>query len=117
MLEDKKIAKPSKNKIISKICSPEVCTAVPETPYSFALFGIPNYILGLGFYSFVLVSAFITLNNTMILAMGLISIASLIFSIYLAYVLIFKIRIMCKLCFLSHIINLLITGLFIKMLL
>lgn len=75
------------------------------------VFGVPNFLLGFGYYALVFLAAISTsdeaerVSHTILL---LFSILALIFSVYLAYSLLFKIKIPCPLCFISQTLNLLL---------
>lgn len=92
------------------VCSPEggVCTSVVDTPEAH-IFGIPNSLLGVGYYAIMLstAGASIALNRWLFLP-GLLGIAGVAaaFSLYLAWLLIFRMRTACVLCFIAQAINL-----------
>ena len=76
------------------------CLMVLDTPRA-KIFGVPNSLLGIGFYSYFILDLFWFPD-----VVGL-AFATLAFlrSIYLAYSLIFVTKIPCPLCFTSHAIN------------
>ncbi len=92
------------------VCSLEsnVCTSVVDTPEAHVL-GIPNSLLGVGYYAIILSAAAtrITLNRWLFpYGILTISIAAATFSLYLAWLLIFRLRTACVLCFIAQAINL-----------
>ncbi len=106
---------PDADRYIPGFCriDPGACAMVLETSQA-RLFGVPNFDLGILFYIGLLGSAL--LSNVWselhtMLFMG--SIVTVVMGFYLSYVLIFKLRVPCRLCFASHAINLLIFVLFL----
>jgi len=77
------------------------------------LFGLPNFVVGLCFYLVVVAVALMPdgasplLERSLVLASG----GALTISIFLAYVLVVRLRTTCVLCFASHLINAFIFGL------
>lgn len=113
LLGESKVAHSSKNKAICESCSEQVLAAVLNTPYSRS-FGVRNYLLGMAFYIMVLASSFFMLSRPFLTLLLFASLASVIFSVYLAYALIFRIKVFCAMCFTSHIINLMIFLVFLQ---
>ena len=75
------------------------------------IFGLPNSIPGLLYYAFMTGAAILLLLGHSIPLRPIvlvISIATLLFSAYLAYVLLFRLKARCVLCFTSHVVNTLI---------
>jgi uncharacterized membrane protein len=94
------------------------CETAAEAPQS-EIFGLPNCIFGLGFYSFVLAAAAARLAFGFWPVPGILAGVSLIaavMSIYLAYTLVFQIKILCPLCFTAHAINLSLAAIFVLLL-
>lgn len=94
------------------------CETAAEAPQS-EIFGLPNSIFGLGFYSFVLAAAaarlafgFWPIPNIL----AAVSIIAALMSIYLAYTLVFQIKILCPLCFTAHAVNLSLAAIFVLLL-
>jgi uncharacterized membrane protein len=79
------------------------CMTVLDTPRA-KLFGIPNSLLGVGLYAYLILDLFFF---SPVFGLALLVLA-LIRSLYLAYSLIFVTKIPCPLCFTSHIINLIL---------
>jgi uncharacterized membrane protein len=94
------------------------CNTVLETPYA-RVFGIPNSVIGLLFYALVVVVCVVSrrTGSKVLLLYGLAaSVMALPVSLYLAYALVYRLRRPCRLCFLSHAINLALVVLFAAML-
>ncbi|MEE9217727.1 MAG: vitamin K epoxide reductase family protein [Acidobacteriota bacterium] len=93
-----------------RLCSPKVggCMDILSTPYARA-FGPPNSLLGIFYYLMLLGLALAGPEapgaalraGFMVLSWGVV-----VFSIYLAWSLIFRLRTACVLCFFSHVVNL-----------
>lgn len=66
------------------------------------LFGIPNPVLGIGFYPLLFITSLFSLEITLVLI-----VLSIAVSIYLAYQL-YTLRTICPVCILSYIINVLL---------
>ncbi len=101
LAEDRKIARPSK--AFARICSPETCKSVLQTPYA-TLFRLKNYELGLGYYSLIFFYGIAPLPQLLHL-MALLSLLATVFSVCLAYALIFRLKTACIPCFASQLIN------------
>ena len=98
---------PADVKCIPQVCQlkEKTCQMVLQTPNA-RLFGIPNSVYGMFLYAY-LIFYFAGLPLPKMLALIGISLAALR-SLYLAYSLIFLIKVPCPLCFTSHVINLLL---------
>ncbi|MCF7871929.1 hypothetical protein K9L97_02740 [Candidatus Woesearchaeota archaeon] len=79
------------------------CSNVFLSSYG-SLFGVKNYVVGLFFYSFIFVMSFFSFY----LVAFLVSVFGVLFSFYLAYLLFFRVRTYCVVCFISYVINLFI---------
>ncbi len=77
------------------------------TPYGRFL-NIPNYIYGLGYYLLIFVVSFFALNEPLPLLLVILAWAVVLYSIYLAWALIFKLKAVCVFCYAEHIMNLII---------
>ncbi len=89
------------------------CLAITRTPAS-RVFGVPNSVLGLFYYALVISAAAtrIAYDQWWILQSLLgVTVLAVLFSLYLAWVLIFRMRTVCVLCFTTHAINLALLGL------
>jgi uncharacterized membrane protein len=87
---------------------PSTCTTVLETSQA-RLFGVPNFDLGMLYYTGLLGSAILpALWRQLHLMLFLGSIVTVATGFYLSYVLVFRLRIRCTLCFVSHAVNLLL---------
>jgi uncharacterized membrane protein len=88
----------------------QTCEYVIHTSYA-KLVGIPNSALGIIFYTIICIAVLVDgmrtnvfINKVIILS----SIGTVAASIYLAYVLIVKVKARCVLCFTVHILNVII---------
>jgi len=89
------------------------CTTLLQTRES-RLFGVPNFDLAILYYAGLLISAIIpALWKQLFLLLFLGSLVTVATGFYLSYVLVFRLRINCLLCFASHAINILIFLLFL----
>lgn len=85
------------------VCSKNSCNAVLGNPFA-RVFHIPNFYLGIMYYVILLVSPtsiVLQFQEGFVLASWLV----VVFSVYLAHALIFRLKINCVLCFLSHAVN------------
>jgi vitamin-K-epoxide reductase (warfarin-sensitive) len=92
-----------KNKAYTGVCdlSDRIsCTKTIQSPYG-KIFGIPNGVLGVGFYLTVGLCLFTT-QYTLLL---LVSILSALFSCYLAYMLFKKLKLFCIVCTSIYVVN------------
>ena len=105
------LTKPSNKLIPANVCSENSCSSVLETRFA-RVFKFPNFYLGLIYYSMVFISSFFVLNNLILYFFLALSWFVVLFSIYLAYALIFKLKTACNLCFIAQIINLFIAVLY-----
>ena len=72
------------------------------------LFGMPNWVVGIGYYFIMLVLSSGTGSPTLVSLARVASWLSVLVAAYLVYSLIFRIRIGCVLCFVCHAINVVI---------
>ncbi len=87
---------------------PATCSTVLVTPQA-RLFGVPNFDLGMLYYTSLLGSAILpSLWRQLYLMLFLGSVLAIATGFYLSYVLLFRLHIRCMLCFVSHAVNLLI---------
>jgi uncharacterized membrane protein len=101
--------------LVPRICrmSETTCQTVLSTRDA-RVFGFPNSLLGFVYYAIVF---FITLiggwqsDHLVLWVFLLISILVVLLSVYLSYSLLFRIKIACPLCFVSHGINVLMAFL------
>jgi uncharacterized membrane protein len=101
---------PNIDRFIPRFCriEPATCTSVLQSPQA-RLFGLPNFDLGILYYTGLLGSAVLPmLWKQLFGVLFLGSIITVVTGFYLSYVLVFRLRIRCMLCFLSHAVNLLI---------
>ncbi len=92
-----------------KICSKGSCHDLLKTGFS-KVFRVPNFILGIVYYTLIILYQFLPFLKPMFAPLG---VFVALFSIYLAYALVFKLKTSCVLCFASHIINVTIAAVFI----
>lgn len=103
---------PSNYPLVPLFCrmDEQTCQTVLSTPEA-RVFGIPNFVLGLFYYLLLVFLAFLGgLNHTFVGfdILFWLSVFTVLLGVYLSYALVFKIKIRCVLCFVSHGINLLI---------
>ena len=96
-----------KNKDYKAVCDINdkfSCTKTFKSGYGKLLFGIPNPIIGLGFYTLVFVLVLLNYFNVAFY----LSILAVIGSVYLWYVLHFKVKTICIVCYSIYIVNILL---------
>src|SRR3989344_6611041 len=96
-----------KNKNYKAVCDINdkiSCTKTFSSGYGKLLFGIPNPVIGLMFYSLVFVLALLNYANIIFY----LSVLSLIGSIGLWYVLQFKVKTICLVCYSIYLVNILL---------
>lgn len=98
---------PADARWIPKFCRMDQtsCKSILSTPDA-RVFGLPNFYLGIGFYAAVFAAAVFTpttdlIRTTLIVVSGL-SVAT---SLFLSYSLFVRLKARCVLCFVSHVIN------------
>lgn len=99
---EKKASKSKKYKAICDISDKMSCTKAFSSRYG-SLFGLSNSVLGLGFYLVIFLLTFYNITYIFYL-----SILSIIISIYLAYVLYFKLKNFCLICNAIYLVNILL---------
>ena len=104
-LEAKKWMVPLISIINSKFCRTGVCIEVHLTKYGRFL-NIPNYIYGLGYYILIFNASFFVLSEPLLLV--ILAWFVVLYSIYLAWALVFKLKTVCIFCYTEHIMNLII---------
>jgi len=101
---------PGVDRFVPKFCrvEPGACATILGTRQA-RLFGVPNFDLGILFYVGLAVSAILPdvwkELRTMLL-FG--SIVAVLMGLYLSYSLLFQLKVHCRLCYTSHVINILI---------
>jgi uncharacterized membrane protein len=98
-------------RLIGRICSENVCKAVTATSYS-RLFKLNNFDLGLAYYTAVFTLTFLSLPAIATYTALAIMWIVVAISLYLAYVLIAKLKAACTLCFTAQLINLAIAVIY-----
>ena len=93
--------------IPKSICRKNYCATLLGTSYA-RLFDVPNFMWGIVYYIGIVLWSLGALPVGWYPLVVTASLAAAGFSVYLAYTLIVKLRVVCILCFLSHIINILI---------
>jgi uncharacterized membrane protein len=88
------------------VCNDESCSLLLETKY-YHLFYVPNWWYGLIFYLIVLASSLYA-NGFLEIIASLAAIASCLVSIFLIWALFFKLRTVCRVCYIAHAANALI---------
>ena len=89
------------------VCKENSCAPVLQTSFA-RVFKVPNFVLGIAYYLIMIASSFTPLLSLGRLAFLTISWFVVGLSFYLAYALVFRLKTMCMLCFVSHILNLII---------
>ena len=100
---------------LPKVCriSEHSCSAVLKSPDA-RLFGLPNVLVGLGYYGALIVLA--VEGNALMDLMGflvLLGAFTVVTGIYLTLRLVLVHRVQCAVCLSTHIINLLLFGIFL----
>jgi len=90
-----------------KMCSKNTCSEVLKTPFA-RVFKVPNFTLGILYYLMIFFLTVFTLPSAVQLFITIISWLAVVFSVYLAYALVVKLKTTCVLCFVSQTINLII---------
>jgi len=98
---------PPKSLIPPSICSENVCHGVLRTPFA-RIFRVPNFTIGILYYTMVFIIASFPVPLEVHYAVLGASWLVALLSLYLAWALIFKLRVNCLLCFAAHIVNVLI---------
>lgn len=96
----------AQNPVYKAVCdlSDSVSCSKPITSAYGKLFGVSNAVLGIFYYALFLILLFLQATLTLyILALG-----AFLFSIYLAWLLYFRIRVLCILCTSTYVINILL---------
>ena len=85
-------------------CKDGTCIRLSKTPHAAVFFHIPNWIFGIAYYLLTILAALTT--NPLLVGMSLLGVLiSCGLSVYLIHSLIFKLKAMCKLCYLAHAMN------------
>jgi len=91
------------------------CRTVLETPEA-KIFRLPNSVYGLAYYAIMIAAAIERSASGRWPAPSVIvtlSVLAAVFSLYLGWTLIFRLRVPCPLCFLAHIVNFCLTGIIV----
>lgn len=100
---ERKVSSQKNYKAVCDISDKLSCTKAFTTGYG-KIFGISNGLAGMLFYALVFIAAFYgSLNLTFYL-----SVLSILASLYLAYVLQFKVRAICLICYSIYLVNILL---------
>lgn len=84
------------------------CGSILGTPEARVL-RVPNYSLGMVYYTILIILSFVPAGiDEFLLELRLISGFTMFLAVVLSYSLIWKLRVLCILCFASHSINLII---------
>jgi uncharacterized membrane protein len=101
---------PNVDRFVPRVCrmEPGTCATVLETRQA-RLFGVPNFDLGILFYTGLAVSALLPDSwNELRTMLFLGSMVAVAMGFYLLYSLLFHLRVHCTLCYASHVINILV---------
>ena len=98
------------SKIVPGFCRPEesTCRRVTDTPSARVFFGVPNADWGIAFYAVLIIWSvwwFVTGDILWPDAVQIASAFAVGLSVYLAFVLIFRLKMSCPFCFLGQGIN------------
>jgi len=91
------------------------CTYVVFTPHA-KLLGVPNSVYGIFYYVIIVIASIVrivTLSWPLLPLLVAFSVGAAIYSIYLAWVLIFKLKTSCPLCFTAQAVNIALAGVFL----
>ena len=103
---EKKIAQNPTYKAVCDLSDVISCSKPITSPYG-KLFGVSNALLGIGYYTLFLILLLAQAKVTLyVLALG-----AFLFSLYLAWLLYFRIRAFCILCTTTYVINILLLTL------
>lgn len=105
------------DKWIPRFCrlGEQTCATIVFTPRA-KVFGLPNSVLGQTFYLSIVIGALAGLLEHDLLKLYLLASAlTVAMGIYLTYSLLFLTRVPCKLCFMTHFINLTIFIILLKL--
>lgn len=84
-------------------CADGSCIMLAKTPWA-RLLGFPNWYLGFAYYTIVILAAVI--SNKPLVGLALIGAGvSTLTSIFLMYILAWKLKVFCKMCYLAHFSN------------
>jgi uncharacterized membrane protein len=98
---------PNFDRFVPRVCrlEPGACDTILRTRGA-RLLGVPNFDLGILFYAGLAISVFLPpawVELHTMLVFG--SIVAAVMGFYLTYTLLFRLRIHCRLCYTSHVIN------------
>ena len=96
-----------------RLCTQKTCSSLLETTYAKFFFDIPNFELGILYYFLVFNTTFFVLPYWLTVTYLVISIMVFLFSAYLFYVLVHKLKTPCALCFTAHFLNMIIMVYFL----
>lgn len=94
------VEKNSSYKAMCDLSDTVSCTKVAKSRYA-KMFGISNALLGLVFYVIVMVLALLDQKNLILL----LSLFACLMSVYLAYIMLTKIKSSCLMCIVTYVIN------------
>ncbi len=100
---ERKIAQNTHYKAACDLSDVVSCSKPIKSPYG-KLFGISNALLGLAYYAFVFI--LVLLQSKIVLYIA--ALVAFLFSLYLAWLLYFRIRAFCILCTSTYVINLIL---------
>lgn len=95
------------DKMIPAVTTGGTCRSILDTPYARVL-GLPNSVFGLAYYIAVIVAASCRLVRDEWIGLTLLAVVSVfaaVFSVYLAWALLFRVRVLCPLCVLAQVVN------------
>ena len=103
------VIKPSTS-LVPSFCRMEdqTCFTVIQTPYA-RVFQSPNFVLGIIYYAALVglvSSGWLTVIPYLAEAVSVIAWGTVALGIYLTYALLYRVKVPCPLCYISHLINL-----------
>ncbi len=94
---------------LPKVCrlSDDACSLITQTKYARVL-GLPNFVYGLFYYTFLIFLVIFEAKGYIKIVAEVIAWLVVGLGVYLSYVLVKVLKVNCVLCFISHILNLII---------
>lgn len=98
----------------TKLCGGNKCASLVESRYA-RIFHVPNYFLSVFYYAGILIISFTPYFSEENSRIALVTLTGFVagMSIYLTYILVFKLRTKCIICFTSSVVNVLIALFYI----
>ncbi|HSI20234.1 MAG TPA: vitamin K epoxide reductase family protein [Verrucomicrobiae bacterium] len=100
------------NKETEVTCKDGSCVRLSKTPYARVFFNIPNWAFGIPYYAITVLAAIIA-KPWIVAPAALGAIISTLLSFYLIYTLVIKLKVICRLCYLAHAVNIVLFAMWI----